>query len=247
MKQTTRLATLPIFAGIALAFTTSAQAQDILAKWTFEGTPPADLANSTVFPSSGGIAANEGIFSALSLASGFHASNASDWTTPAGNGSAESISANTWAVGDYFQFTTSTVGYEDLTLVWDQTSSGTGPRDFELQYSTDGTVFTPVPSFDPYVVQVNGAPNVGWNPTTSSSVYTLTADLSAIPALDNLSTVYFRFTMDSTVSANGGVVATGGTSRVDNVTITAVPEPGSIAMALLGGSVLLARRRRLQS
>jgi hypothetical protein len=49
-----------------------------------------------------------------------------------------------------------------------------------------------------------------------------------------------------TTSANGGTVASGGTDRIDNVTVAVVPEPTSLS--LMGGFGLLAwafiRRRK---
>ena len=55
----------------------------------------------------------------------------------------KSFSSTAWSVGDYYQFQVSTLGDPNVALAWDQTSSTTGPRDFLLQYSTNGTTFTP--------------------------------------------------------------------------------------------------------
>src|SRR5687767_12815178 len=74
------------------AFCAQAQAQsgDIVAQWTFEDpTTPADLSNATDIT---GINATTG----TGTASGHHANAATDWSTPAGNGSANSLSSNTW-------------------------------------------------------------------------------------------------------------------------------------------------------
>jgi len=57
-------------------------------------------------------------------ASGSHA-GAATYSSPTGNGSAKSYSANAWAVNDYWQFQVSTVGYTNITLSYDQTSSAT--------------------------------------------------------------------------------------------------------------------------
>ncbi len=212
-----------------------ASGQTTLAQWTFELNPPADLNNSTTISS---ILADVG----TGTASGLHADSATDWTTPVGNGSANSLNANTWAVGDYFQFSLSTLGHFGIGVTFDQTSSGTGPRDFSLDYSTDGVAFT---SAGNYTVLANGAsPLSSWSSGTYQSGYTFTFDLSSIAALDNATTVYFRLFNTSTVSANGGTVAAGGTSRVDNFTVSVVPEPS--AFALIGGFGILAliKRRR---
>jgi hypothetical protein len=172
-------------------------------------------------------------------ASGSHAGT-STYSNPAGNGSSHSFSSTNWAIGDYYQFTLSTIGLVDLTVGFDQTSSNTGPRDFKLSYSTDGTSFTDVGT---YTVLANGTPNAAWNGTTSSSAYHESFDLSSINAIENVSQVTFRLVDNSTSAAGSGSVASGGTDRVDNFTVTTVPEPGAF-MALAGGIGVLAIRRR---
>jgi len=173
-----------------------------------------------------------------------HASAATDWTTPSGNGSTDSFSSNTWGVGDYYQFQSGSIGATGLSLSFDQISSNTGPGSFQLAYSTDGSTFTN--SGAAYTVIANASPNV-WNSTTPITTSSFSFDLSGITALNNQPNIYFRLIDASTVSANGGTVAVAGTSRVDNFVISAVtvPEPGALA-ALLGGVAFLGviRRRR---
>jgi hypothetical protein len=218
--------------GLAVCFSLgamSAQAATV-AQWTFETSLPA---------SAGSFAAEVGSGSA----SGFHA-GASTYSSPAGNGSAHSFSSTNWAVGDYWQFQVSTAGNSGISLNWDQTSSNTGPRDFQLQYSTDGINFTNYGSI--YAVLANAAPNA-WSTTgTPNAASGFSFNLSGITALDNQATEYFRLVDASTISANGATVATAGTSRVDNFTVTAaVPEPETYAMLLAGLALLgfSARRR----
>jgi hypothetical protein len=211
-----------------------AQAVTIV-QWDFEGTTtPPDLANSTTSPS---VTASLGTGTAL----GVHADAATDWTTPAGNGSANSLSSNTWAVGDYYQFNFSTVGYFDLMLSLDQTGSSTGPRDFTLAWSTNGVSFTNFSSYS-----LTGSP--AWSSATYSPVHTYSFDLSAISALDEQASVTIRLVNSSTVSISGATVASGGTGRVDNFTVmaTPVPEAGTAAMLAAGLAVIgfVARRRR---
>jgi hypothetical protein len=113
---------LALFAPVACANT-------ILADWTFETSQPAATDSTTAGP----YAAESGVYGSSSKASGNHAGSATDYSSPAGNGSSHSFSANTWAVGDYWQFQGSSTGYQDITLSFDQTSSNTGPRDFKVR------------------------------------------------------------------------------------------------------------------
>ncbi len=217
----------------ALSLSLSTLEAQTLAKWTFETSPPADLANTATIS---GILADVG----TGTASGVHASVGADWTTPVGNGSANSLSVNEWAVGDRFQFSLGTVGYSGIGVTFDQTSSATGPRDFGIEYSTDGSTFT---AFSSYSVSANAAPNPVWNATTASSLYSYSFDFSAITALNNAPNVFFRLVNVSTASANGGTVAASGTSRIDNFTVSVVPEPTSATLLGLGLAALLIRRR----
>ena len=79
---------------------------------------------------------------------------------------------NTWAVGDYFQMTTGTVGYEDIMIEWDQTGSGTGPRDFIVQYGTGGAIT----DFSTYAVLTKRPPITvnGWSVVPECNLNTIT-------------------------------------------------------------------------
>lgn len=203
-------------------------------QWDFEGsTTPPDLTDSATSPS---VAASLGTGTAL----GVHAGAATDWSTPAGNGSANSFSSNTWAVGDYYQFSFSTSGFTDLLVSVDQIGSSTGPRDFSLSYSTDGVSFTPFASYS-----LVATPS--WSSATYQPVHTYSFDLSAVSLLDDQASVVIRLSNTSTTSISGGTVAAGGTGRVDNFTVmaTPVPEPGALALMLAGlGAVGFVARRR---
>jgi hypothetical protein len=226
------------FLALAILFSVSAVPSfaDTLATWTFETTSASIGGASNHLDN---IAADIG----SGTASGVHASASTAWSSPAGNGSAHSFSDNNWAVGDYAQFQLSTVGFHGLSLSYDQTSSTTGPRDFTLSYSLNGSSFTQIGST--YSVLANSAPNA-WNATTSSSLFTFNYDLGSL--VDDSATVFFRIADASTTSANGGTVATTGTDRIDNFSVftTPVPEPSSVALGILGGlaGLVIWKRRK---
>jgi len=207
----------------------------VVAQWDFEAAVAPVASTSWT-----GIAASTGSGSA----SGVHAGSAT-WTTPVGNGSTKSASANTWAIGDYWQFNFSTSGYTGLAISFDQTSSGTGPRDFTLAYSTNGISFT---NFSNYSLLQNSTP--AWTGATYAPAYNLSLSLSGVTALDNQTSVFVRLFNTSSVSASGGTVANGGASRIDNFTVnmTLIPEPGTYALLLAGLAVIgFVARRRVQA
>ena len=115
----------------------------------------------------------------------------------------------------------STSGFTDVVVSWDQRGTATGFTSRAFDYSTDGINWT---NFD----TDSGALTSTW--------VTEEYDLSAISAIEDQSSVYFRIVLD-------GATATTGNNRFDNLTVTAVPEP---TVALLGafGLLGLVRRRR---
>jgi len=195
--------------------------------WTYETSLPALTDSASI----SGIAPEIG----SGQASGLHLSAATDWSNPVGNGSVESFSANEWAIGDYYQFQTSTVGFSDIFVSWDQTRSSTGPATFDVAYSLDGNNFTI--ALDNYTLPViswsSGAPDATL--TTSFAV-----DLSSVSALNNAPAVYFRLIADAAPSA------TAGTSRNDNFLVGSgpIPEPSTYALGALGLAAFYFLRRR---
>jgi hypothetical protein len=210
---------------------------DTISLWNFQ-TPNSTnaLLTAGTATSVSGMLADVG----TGTASGVHASAAA-WSSPAGNGSTNSFSVNTWAIGDYFQFATSTVDYTGIGISFDATRSATGPSTMSLNYSTDGINFTQFGAN--FIVLTNGGASglPSWSVTTPNSGYTVSFDLTSVSALDNAANVYFRIT---DVTAPGG---SGGTLRLDNVIISgtpSVPEPSTIAFATLGGLACLVAMRR---
>jgi hypothetical protein len=198
-----------------------------IAQWTFETSQPATAGPFAPEVGSGN-------------ASGSHA-GAAVYSSPTGNGSTHSYSSTVWNVNDYWQFSTSTLGYQNITLSWDQTSSNTGPGVFGLFWSTDGSTFAQF--------------GLNYNvpaPTTTWGSYSY--DLSSIASLNNASTVYLRLVDESTANAAGtGAVGTSGTDRVDNFTVSGIQIPANVpdsapGLAGLGCALgLLAVLRRISN
>lgn len=212
-----------VVALIAILLTAPSASANTIALWTFESNTDATANNRPAETGPGLASVNTG----------------GTISSPAGQGSAKSFSSNGWNTGEYFQFASSTAGYGNVSVEWDQTGSDTGPRDFKLAYSTDGSTFTDVA---PYAVA-----NVSWSSTTphTNPLDHFKFDLST--ALNNASTAYFRLIDTSTTSINGGTVGTSGTSRIDNFTITGDPVPlpaTATAGALLLGVLTTKRRAR---
>jgi hypothetical protein len=198
-----------------------ARADLVIAGWTFENSIPTTAGPHVAEIGSGDAVSNTG----------------GSFSNPAGYGSAESWSSTNWNVGEYFEFSVSTLGRSDIRIDWAQTGSGTGPRDFQLQYQVNGAGFTNLLDYSLALSDWNGTINTG---------HDFEFDLSAIAAVNNAATVDFRMAMRNTTSINGGTVAGGGTGRIDNVFIRGVPEPS--ALLLLGACLAplaLGRRRPL--
>lgn len=175
-------------------------------------------------------------------ATGVHGSSSTEWSGTSGstygNGSTKSFNSSHWAIDDYYQFQITTIGYQNITIAWDQASSSTGPIKFKLQYSTDGSTFN---DYTSYTVNTDAS---SWSSGSTISADHYSYDLSSITAIDNASAIYFRLTDITNPSSNNG------TDRNDNflVLATPVPEPawgefsGAGLLAMCG--VRLWRQRR---
>ena len=191
---------------------------------------------------------------------GVHAAATTVYSVPAGNGSAHSLSSTAWAVGDYYQFSVPTGLIDNVVVSFDQISSSTGPSQFTLQYTTDGSHYS---AFSGYTMSYNtytfsttnstttsttGTGSSGFSSGASNTALNYAFDLSGITGLNEDALAGFRIVDASTVSLSGGTVAATGTDRVDNFVVSGtaaagVPEPTTLSLVAVGAAGLLARRR----
>jgi len=127
-----------------------------------------------------------------------------------GNGSLWAWSFAGWSTAaldstDYFEFAVDLTDYAHITLSFDERRSGTGIRDFEVQYSTDGSTFTQIAST---------VTNVPDDTNFRSHSFDFGLDTAVDLAIRGQPTVQFRI---YGYSAEGS----GGTWRIDNVTFHA--------------------------
>lgn len=228
--QKKTLSLVVVAAATFVAFPSSAA---VIAAWTMATAIPA----ATVGISYTYGAADSGDMAAGTVLSSSHTSALTTYSTPAGNGSTYSFSSNNWTTGDYYQVSVSTIGYDTVSITWDQTRSGTGPSIFDAVMSIDGGASWTTILAGYTVIQAGfaGTGTTTWNTTVNQAVFFTQTASSASAA--NQSNVLFR--LRSTVTT-----AAAGTNRIDNVIVqgSVIPAPGAIA--LLGLAGLVGRRRR---
>ncbi len=186
-----------------------------LAKWTFEGINTTNTGTAALV-SVGSKTADSGVQVVGSEFNFVKSNSASVWSNPLGNGSNQSVSSTYWSVGDYYQFKIKTQNYYDLKISIDQMGSNTGPRNFKIQYSTDGLTFTDaIVAGSSYSIA-----NDTWAKLFYKSQSTKKIDLSTIRQLNNQPFTYIRIVNTSKTSIVGGLVTSNGTSRIDNFSVS---------------------------
>ena len=189
-----KLIVVSIFVLVSL-LAVNVQAATVITDWTFEST--FSTYTGVIATTIGPLLAETGTGSA----SGSHAV-APQWSAPAGNGSSHSFSANSWAVGDYYQFQASTTGFSSIAVSWDQTGSNTGPRDWILQYSVDNTTYTTFGT--QYTVHSDGWSSGTLNQSSNFTRSGISTNLA------NAANVYFRLVDNTTNSIIVSTSASGG-------------------------------------
>ncbi|MCL1982621.1 MAG: 5'-nucleotidase C-terminal domain-containing protein [Clostridiales bacterium] len=172
----------------------------VVAEWNYSAVPAAAAAPATGGENKDGAVLTNfqnavPTFSTASLC-------ITDWATAAGD--------------KYWMLAFPSKDFESMTVSLAQRSSGTGPRDFKLQYSVDGSTWKSVTSntYDASVI---------------STALAVTLNNVPLPAEANdLDKVYLRLLLASNISSRAGtgtyspteLIASGGTSNINSIVIT---------------------------
>ena len=128
---------------------------------------------------------------------------------PTSGSTTSAASGASWDSGNgtkYWQIDIATTGYSNLKLSSAQRSSGTGPRDFKVQYSVNAGANW----FD-----VGSTFAVGNNWTTG-----VLTDVTLPAACNNQTSVRLRWIMTSNTNVNTTTVAGTGTTGIDSILVT---------------------------
>lgn len=206
--------------------TAPASAQTLISYFNFNGlTNAADPGNNPINADSGnGVITNN-----------FEAANAINFTGTTVNAEFSDVAGRALAVqggtsnvnnGRNITLQLDTTGWFDLNLSFATQRTATGFNSNQLSYSTDGVNFTDFAA--------------AYNPETAFAVQAF--DLSGVSAIENQENVFLRITFTGATTASGN-------NRIDNLKVTAVPGPSSLAVFALGGiapAMALRRRRAMK-
>lgn len=122
-----------------------------------------------------------------------------------------SIKSTGWdEVGSYWQMQFSTSGYQDLELNFKSRSSKTGPKNFEVQYSTDGTNF----------VSVEGS---SYAISEASKLDYFSSVVNLPESASNTANLYIRVVTTDTTSVKGETILSAGVSNINNISVKGNP------------------------
>lgn len=138
------------------------------------------------------------------------------------------------------QYNVSTIGYQGIKFTWDQRWSNTATNTVRVQYTTDGTNWQNFTMTSANTTFCNGSINDGRFEvnTTGDQYRRISVDFTGITAVDNnvnfgvrILAAHYQSTGEFRQTANTASIATGGTWRFDNVTITGASPTVTIASA----------------
>jgi len=171
-----------------------------LVEWTFPNNPDDNIAD-------GGIAAN------LNRILTTTATGTLSFTYA--GASTYCARVNGWDAGTdtkYWQVDFTTIGYKEINVSSKQRSSSTGPRDFKLQYMLNN---------DGNWMDVNGAIITCADNWTSGVLNQINLPASC----NQQKIVSLRWIMTSDTSVSASIVASTGTSRIDDIIIKGIEDP----------------------
>lgn len=185
-----------------LLLSCSSFSQLTLEEWNFPSNPDNAVVDISIPLNAGQTIYTVGGTSAVSFGVNTGATTWCAWCT-------------SWNAGlnvKWWEIQINTTGYFNLELSSKQTSSNTGPRDWKAQYKIGAAgVWTDIPGATAIAI------------TSQNSWVTPTEILSNIPlpvACENQPLVYIRWIMTTNTSVALGTVASGGSSRIDDVNIS---------------------------
>jgi hypothetical protein len=170
-----------------------------LVEWNFPNNPDDAIADIAIPANAAQTIYTVGGTAAVGYGTNTGATTRSAWCTGWNSG----LNLKWW------ELQANTTGYFNLEISSKQRSSSTGPRDFALQYKIGaGGAWTAVPAAPAIVVADNFNAGVLTNVVLPA-------------ACENQPSVYFRWIMSTNTSVALGTVASGGSSRIDDVNLSA--------------------------
>ncbi|MFN7674362.1 SdiA-regulated domain-containing protein, partial [Flavobacterium sp.] len=222
-------------------FVQNATSQTTISQWTFEPlqgtnanpTPNTGSGSATLVGSMTGVATATGMLLSGSGCGAQSGANPGAWAIATANPGTTNESSGA-------QFNVSTVGRSGIIVQWDQRFSNSSTNTVRLQYTTDGTTWNNFTMTASNTTLCAGSLNNGRFENNAGDVYRrVIVNLSAITAVDNNANFGFRAvaahyqsTGQFRQSNTPASVATGGTWRFDNVTVSGTVIPSNPAVNL---------------
>lgn len=186
----------------------------VLAQWNFTSPlPPAPLPGGVWYSN---IPASMG----SGTAAGWHRRPALYWNRV--NGTNYGFGATNWNVGDFWQFSASCAAAKDISVAWDQASSGAGPAICRFEAGRDESHFS---TRELYMAQDNATDSMdNCDPPDSRNLHIV--NLSDVSGLNGATNFLVRLVDGSEASAGGRRAGPVGVNSIFKLTIYgAVPLP----------------------